>query len=642
MNQHIVFDTEIIGKAKPVFLLRAKIIETQERFGFWFKDLKRAIPLFERPKLTWIGFNSYKFDLPLIAAWINGKDIHAIKELATQIVEHRLMPWDAMALAGCGGMALDIDHIDLFEVAPGPMTSLKTYAGRMHYPSIIDLPFHHDKDLTPKECKILDTYCDNDLGVTEMLFLQLKEQRELRHLMSEEHQLDLRSKSDAQIAEAIMKKMTKVYKRISAPLCDFVTYKTPAIIKTKNPVLKTLINRVNKQKFELVKDSPVLPDWMANNFVKLNQGEYAFGLGGLHSKHDKCVYHEASNNYWISDFDVTSYYPNIILKLGLIPQMAAGKGEAFIEAYRRLYDQRIAALKTGNTIAANSLKISLNGLFGKLGSKYCAFYSPDLLLAVTITGQLNLLCIIEALSKHRSIGVLSANTDGVTIGYPPNMRTKVTEAIEENAKRTGFEYKETRYSKLAMKDVNNYIAIKLDGKVKTKGLYADEGLMKNPTMPICSHAAVAYLKDGTPPEKFIRKEKKLEPFLSIRNVKGGCIQHQKIKFVDDWYETDEGWKAEDDDTIPLQKRKSRPAPRPVEYGGTLLGRVARWYYTTTTLPPLRYVINGNMVPKTEGARECLRLPEKFPQDLDYQRYIDETYQILRDIGLFESTIAQKK
>lgn len=633
MNQHIVFDTEIIGKQKPVFLLRAKIIETQERFGFWHKDLKKAISLLERPNLIWVGFNSYKFDLPLVAAWINGKDVHAIKELATQITEQRLMPWDAMALAGCGGMTLDINHVDIFEVAPGPMTSLKTYAGRMNYPSIIDLPFHHDKDLTPKECKVLDAYCDNDLGVTEKLFFELKEQRELRRLMSEEHQLDLRSKSDAQIAEAIMKKMTKVYKRIPAPPRHFVTYKTPAIIKTKNATLKALIKRVDKQEFDLVKDSPVLPDWMANDFVKLNMGEYAFGLGGLHSKHDKCAYHEASDDYWISDFDVTSYYPNIILKLNLIPQMGAGKGEAFIEAYRHLYDQRIAALKAGNTIAANSLKISLNGLFGKLGSKYCAFYSPDLLLAVTITGQLNLLCIIEALSKHRSIGVLSANTDGVTIGYPPSMRDKVMEAIAENAKRTGFEYKETRYAKLAMKDVNNYIAIKLDGKAKTKGLYADEGLMKNPTTPICSHAAVAYLMDGTLPEKFIKKEKKLEPFLSIRNVKGGCIQHHKTKLVDDWYETDKGWKAKGDDTVPLEKRKSRPAPRTVEYGGTPLGRVARWYYTTETMPPIRYVTNGNMVPKTEGARECLRLPETFPKDLDYQRYIDDTYQILRDIGL---------
>ena len=35
-------------------------------------------------------------------------------------------------------------------------TCRKTYAGRMFYPSMVDLPFHHDTDLTPKEQLVLE------------------------------------------------------------------------------------------------------------------------------------------------------------------------------------------------------------------------------------------------------------------------------------------------------------------------------------------------------------------------------------------------------------------------------------------------------------------------------------------------------
>lgn len=633
-KQHLVFDTEIIGSECPVFLLCAKVVETGETFSFWHHKrghLAKASKLMEREDLTWVSFNGIRFDMPLIAAWINGKSVETIKQIATEIIENRMQPWDSMALAGCGGMQLALDHIDLFEVAPGPMTSLKTYAGRLHYPSMIDLPYHYDKDLSEAEHKVLQTYCLNDLGVTEALFKRLEKQLALRVSMSETYGIDLRSKSDAQIAEAIMKKKTGTTKRSTVTLTS-VKYKTPSIIKTRSQNIRQLITRLEAGEFTLDKGSPVIPTWLEEHEIKIKKGEYAFGLGGLHSRHDKCVYHKATKGYIISDFDVTSYYPNIILKLNLIPNMGMGKGEAFIRAYRDLYELRLTALKRKDTTAADALKICLNGLFGKLGSTYCAFYSPELLLAVTITGQLNLLCVIEQLGKHRGVSVLSANTDGIVVGYEAAARDKVLAAIEQNSRQTGFEYKETKYTKLAMKDVNNYFAIKSDGSVKTKGIYADEGLLKNPAAPVCSHAAAEFLKNGTLPEDFIAEIKELQPFLSIRNVKGGAIQHTKTKLVDDWQEVDGGWVAKGDESMRAATKR-RPAPRTVEFGGEPQGRVARWYMTTEAMPPIRYISNGNQVPKTEGARSCLILPEKFPIDLDRQWYVDETYQILKDVGV---------
>lgn len=595
MKQHFIFDTEIIGEKKPCFLICCENHETGDRYSFWGnkkRDRQDFTDLLLDKNNTWISFNGIKFDDPLITAWLYGYDEKTIKELATQIIVNRVMPWDVYRLTGT--QKLDYDHVDLIEVAPGVMTSLKVYAGRMHYPSMIDLPFHHDKDLKPKEKGKLEEYCFNDLGVTKKLFSMIRSEIALREDLSAQHGMDLRSKSDAQVAEAILKKAVGIAKSSKAMAPISVKYVVPSLIKTKHPALLELIKEVEAWSFGINQKngSPELPIWLEEKPIELGDGLYQCGIGGLHSKHDKKFYAEASEDYLISDFDVASYYPSIILKAGLVPRFSNGRGQAFLDEYRKIYEMRLAAKQRGDKKTANALKISLNGTYGKLGSIYSAFYSPDLLLAVTLTGQLNLLCLIADLIKHKNVKVLSANTDGIMVGYPKAQRDKVLKTVAANSKHTGFEYEETQYRKVAMKDVNNYIAITVDNKVKSKGLYAETGLMKNPTVYVCSIAAQQFLLNGTSPESTIRQHKTFTDFLAVRNVTGGC-----------------------------------------EQGGVNLGRVARWYMTTEKMGSIRYCTNGNLVPKTEGARACLVLPEGFPADLNYDWYINEAKEMLENMGV---------
>jgi len=51
------------------------------------------------------------------------------------------------------------------------------------------------------------------------------------------------------------------------------------------------------------------------------------------------------------------------------------------------------------------------------------------------------------------------------------------------------------------------------------------------------------------------------------------------------------------------------------------------------MPPISYVGSGNKVPKTEGARVCMTLPDTLPPDLDIDWYVGEAHQILSDIGV---------
>lgn len=643
-NNHIIFDTEIIGKKKPVFLVRTLNYETRERCEFWYHrkgDMTKLAKMLKTPHYTWVGFNSENFDRPLIALAMDpAYDVHGIKQLATIIVEDRMRSWQTYKEFGIE--FIEYDHIDLFEVAPGVMISLKTYAGRLGYKTMVDLPYHHDDDLTAAQQRVLSSYCDNDLGVTEALFVSQRTELALRAEMSKEYGIDLRSKSDAQVAEAVLRKRVGIGPG-DKQVPHSVFYSTPDFIKTDSKPINDLIDQLDNHAFKMLHTtgSCIAPQFL-DTPLTIGSGSYQCGIGGLHSTHDVNLYLEASDKLVISDFDVASYYPSIMLKAGFSPRLGGNKGDKFLEEYRHIYESRLAAKRAGNKQVANTLKIVLNGTFGKLGSVFCSFYSPDLMLAVTLTGQLNLLCVIHELEKIKGVHVRSANTDGLLVTYPPAAKPKVLKVFAQSSKRTGFEYEETLYTKYAAKDVNNFLALKADGGVKAKGLYASNDpklnplyLMKNPTMEVCTLMAVDYLRDGTKPEVSIKKYKDITDFVAIRNVKGGGIQFDGYKLVDDWVEVAKGeWRRPSWPGMKASVRRvSRPKAVEVGVGGTPFGRVARWYMTTEKLPPLTYLSSGNMVPKTEGARVCMTLPDKLPKDLDYAWYIKETYEILRDLGV---------
>ena len=274
--------------------------------------------------------------------------------------------------------------------------------------------------------------------------------------------------------------------------------------------------------------------------------------------------------------------------------------------------------------------------FGKLGSCFSKIYAPDLMLGITLTGQFYLLSVIEQLVFFGAT-IISANTDGITFGGTPEIVKKCQDFIDMFGWCSNFDFEYTHYRSISMKDCNNYIAVKTNGEVKAKGLYAKAGLMKNPTNEICAQAAAAYLKDGIPIREFILEHFTIEnftDFLQVRTVNGGAVEFGRMVEVDDWTEISKGeWENGDGRKV---RRVSRPKPYLKGVEPNHLGRVARWHYSTNPdySNGLRYRTSGNLVPKSTGGRPAMKLPTTLPADVDIQRYIDETVAHLGDIGVF--------
>lgn len=638
-KEPVCFDLELMGKGDSVFfMLGAYHLPSDKKIkieGNGPEALDKLHGLLRNPKYVWVSFKGIKFDAPLLSAVMQGRDLADVKRMANEIIAENKPAWQSYRDYQLA--PLDIDHIDLMETAPGVMISLKLYAARLGLKSIVDLPFEHDAILDAKQREMVADYCLNgDLVATAALFNELQPQIELREKMGAEYGLDLRSKSDAQMAEWIIAKQLGIKGAVEVPAK--VRYKAPPFIQPRNMILVDMLERAQRHDFKVSKANGAveMPPFLEEPIL-LGKGRYQMGIGGLHSQHDRCQQWVASADLEISDFDVASFYPNMILNAGLIPR---GIGLPFLHLYRKLLDERIVAKRTGNKVKNEGMKIMLNGTFGKLGSMFSKLYAPDLMIATTLTGQFYLLGLIELVIENGG-HVISANTDGICVGASPADMTMIRDVVVMYGWLTSFEFEETKYRSISIRDVNSYCAVTPAGKTKVKGAFSGGGLMTNPTNTVCTLAAQAYLSTGRSIESFIRDHLKPENFADFtqsRSVTGGAVAYTATKEVDDWINLERGswyrqaWYDMGKVRKPL-KRVSRPAPVMAGDNPVFLGRIARWYYSTDKNRSIHYFNNDNQVPKATASTACLKLPTTIPTDLDLDRYVEETKVLLRSAGV---------
>jgi hypothetical protein len=66
--------------------------------------------------------------------------------------------------------------------------------------------------------------------------------------------------------------------------------------------------------------------------------------------------------------------------------------------------------------------------------------------------------------------------------------------------------------------------------------------------------------------------------------------------------------------------------------GEYLGKNIRWYYAKDEMGEIVYAKSGKKVPRSDGARPLMQLPEQFPDDVNFDWYIAEAEKMLREIG----------
>ena len=331
--------------------------------------------------------------------------------------------------------------------------------------------------------------------------------------------------------------------------------------------------------------------------VMVDGFRFDFGTGGIHGSVSSSIVVE-SDTHQLVDADVSSMYPNIAIANRVYPEHLTDR---FCDIYKDVYEQRKSYPKTSAENAM--LKLALNGVYGDSNNQYSPFYDPQYTMTITINGQLSLCLLAEKLLTIDGLSLVQVNTDGVTVLCPRNMMDKYNAICEAWQQQVGLQLEYAHYSKMIIRDVNNYLAFYTDGKVKRKGAYQYEGLgwHQNQGGLVIPMAAEAAMLKGVSVRDFVQNHNNHWDFLLRTKVP----RSSKLMLVME-------------DGVEIQQQN-----------------ICRYYACKTggklvkIMPPLvegaedrRLSIDSNWNVKT-----CNKM-EDFAYDIDYDYYIAEAEKLV--------------
>ncbi len=513
--------------------------------------------------------------------------------------------------------------VDMYQVL-NKKGSLKEWECREHMPSVKEANVDFNAPLPQDKFKQIRSYCRNDVIAVWNLYQTYKENVTLRVKLKEMFELNDRVfvNGDAGIAQQLLidkyNKRTGNWSTVARKMAaksdenTICVWPMPEIaskrVRYTTPEFKAfykfmreceLVSTDDKnQQWEYrhpslagMKDKKGNPIPAFADPIQLGGLQYKIGVGGIHSDDAPGRFY-GSKDVAIIDLDVTSYYPSLMIVENLFPKHL---GPQFIQDFREIRDMRVKAKKEGRTTDANALKIVANSTFGKFNDIYSPLRTCVNAMRVTVNGQLEILMLAEML-EVAGVRLLSANTDGITCMWHRDRLHIINDIAKEWEKITGHQLEQAEYQTYCRRDVNNYIAQKIDGKIKYKGAFNPAPDNGKTDERIIKKAAEEWLLHSKPIRETVEASTDIRDFVFYQRVKnGGDLYH----------------------------------------GDNKIGRIARWYRTSdeSAATVQRKDKDGSYTKLPNGERACLilDLPTSLPSDIDYQYYIDEATRLVESI-----------
>ena len=503
------------------------------------------IDFISNPNLWLTGYNNSHFDNQILKWLAETRNFSAynIYNFAKQIVEDNII--DYM-------YNLPFRSLDLMKIGNLNQKSLKLTGTLFKWHKLQDLPYAWDHIVTNKnEIDIILKYNINDVEITEKLLSLLEPQVRLRFDISKEYGINAYSQTDSGIANKLLEKFYEEVSGISPYVFKKWRTKRSRIgfwdvifpdIYFSTPELRKFLNELRGTVFY-----SSIP--FNKKSVIFNGKKYIVGVGGLHSEDQGALY-KSNDEVHIIDADIGSMYPNMIVNNNIHPEHL---GDVFIQKYKEVIQQRLEAKRKAkdHTLTeqerakylteADTLKITVNSAFGKMGYEHHWLYDPLAMLRVTINGQLYLLMLIEYLTKNR-FEVVSANTDGIVTIVPKNREDEYKSICKKWEEATRFDLEYTYYKTYARTTVNDYIAIKHNGDVKTKGdfnvpdmskIHEDTFMLRRGfDKPIIAIALNEFFKNDTPIKETILNHDDIYDFCTSKKT--------DKKFINEFHHVKDG------------------------------------------------------------------------------------------------------
>ena len=494
----LLFDIEIF-KHDSLFVFRDYF--TKE----WFiinNDLDELRKFYlEYRDSMFIGYNNASYDNNVMRGYLQGKNAY---QMSKTIIEsdnrglvYKMFDSHKTPLFG----------MDLYQDNKG--FSLKEHSAFLGINiKETEVDFDMDRPLTDEEKEKNVAYCMNDVLATEKRFEQnigMLLAKATIALMFDMDKTDLLQTNANLTAKLLGATKQEVRPDLTDPL---------ELDKRLNINTKEIAEAYLNHEFELNEDGKLN---VSLEYTDEDGYTMIFGSGGVHGAKASYIH--------IGMFpmrDWGSLYPNTMEQFNLLSRNIP---KDKIHRYGDLLKQRMDAKYSGEEVAnikgvevptyvmINGIKLPLNTKFGASGAQFNGLYDPRNQFLVCATGQLIMTNMYELIKGKAQF--IQSNTDAHA--YIPNSEADdkaIDEALDEFANKIGLTLDKDMFREIWQKDVNNYIAVQPNGKVKVKGAIGLTGGMKV-SKAIVSNAFINYLVGGKDYKEFINECNELRQFQII-------------------------------------------------------------------------------------------------------------------------------
>lgn len=541
----------------PVERSETVIINDPDKLKEYYENHKSEI---------WVGYNSRQYDQYILKGILCDFNPKAIND---HIIGEGLGGWSFSSLFH----SIQFYNYDVM-VGFNGLKTLEGFLGSNIKETSV--PFDIDRRLTEAEIAETVKYCRHDVEQTIEVWLRNKSDFDAQMGLIKMFNLPLRyiSKTKVQLSAIVLGAQKKPHNDefdISIPDTLRVEKYSEAVDWYRNPV-----NMDYSKKLEI--DVAGVP--------------HLFAWGGLHGAIDK---YSGVGHYLM--MDVASLYPSLMIEYNYQSRNIADPNK-----YREIRDMRLKYKHEKNPLQA-PLKIVLNGTYGAMKDKHNNLYDPRQANNVCVAGQLLLLDLIEHLEPYCEI--IQSNTDGILIKLRDIDDYDLIDDIAfEWERRTRLTLEFDQYHKVYQKDVNNYVLVDYDGKMKSKGKYVKKLSDLDYDLPIVNKAMVNFMVDGVVPEQTIGECEDLKEFQKIVKVSSKYWKgYHNGEYLSD--KTFRVFASSDPKDGTIFKIKT-PGANPEKFADT---------------PEKCFIDNGSM----DGV--------KCPAKLDKQWYVDLTYKRLEQFGV---------
>lgn len=464
-------------------------------------DLKalRKFYLANRDSL-FVGYNSHSYDSNVMRAYLQGKNpFHvskAIIESDDRALAYKMFDTKKTPLFG----------MDLYQDNRG--FSLKEHSAFMGINiKETEVDFDLDRELTEEEQVLNELYCKNDVLATEKRFEQ-------------------------NIGMLVAKAAIALYFGLDKMALSMTNANLTAELlgAEKTPDRGDELDKYELPEGFKIESETIRQAFMTDEFEANDKGHASIsldvprrdvtevlGVGGIHGAKESFIH--------VGNFharDVGSLYPNTMV---LFDYLSRNIPENKRHIYQMLLDERMEAkysnkefteikgVQIPTKLLINGYKLPLNTKYGAMGAEFNKLYDPRMRLLVCITGQMAMWDLLEKIENHATI--IQSNTDAhYYIPFSEEDEKAIDEIANDWMKRTGYTLDDDPFREIYQANVNNYLAVTSDGKVKFKGAIGLTNGLKV-SKAIVSNAFINYVVAGKDYKEFINECDELRQFQMI-------------------------------------------------------------------------------------------------------------------------------